>query len=101
MKILKLVVHKQAFELLCTNEKNEEYRVSSTWMKSRLYDKFYKRRQYDAVLFIHGYQKNAPRVMREFKGFEYLKTPLHISYSNGLILFLPIGTIKINLGAIL
>lgn len=62
MKILYLTLKKQWFDMIASGEKPEEYREIKPYWQSRLEGK-----EYDAVQFRNGYQKNAPTIRVELK----------------------------------
>ena len=66
---LKIVIKAQWFDLIATNQKKIEYREQAPFWESRLYDKTGKKREYDFIEFINGYNTNAPRMITEYKGF--------------------------------
>jgi hypothetical protein len=55
MKILKLTLQKQPFEVMVTGEKTSEFRRPSYWLMNRLVDKNGNKKHYDYVEFINGY----------------------------------------------
>lgn len=70
MKTLHLTLKKKWFDMVGP-DKPEEYRDSSDWIRSRLYDKEGRARDYDAVHFSNGYGKHVPQKTFEFKGFHF------------------------------
>ena len=103
MKILKLTLKKEPFDVMITGEKRNEYRNNSEWMRSRLYDKMGKKRQYDLVEFTNGYGKDRPKFTVKFLGFEKIYK-VNKKYSNGLVVFYPKcnnGYFKIMLGDVI
>ncbi len=102
-KILKLTLKKPPFDVMITGEKKSEYRNTSKWMKSRLYNKDGTKRDYDLIKFTNGYGKQRPYFYAEFLDFEIVKK-VNKKYSNGLKVFYPEleeGYFKINLGKII
>jgi hypothetical protein len=98
-----LTLKKEAFEVMVTGEKVDEYRSPSEWIKSRLYSKrTMQMYEYDAVKFTNGYGKDAPYFIREYLGFyfQYRKEETHV-YSNGLTIVVKEGDIVIMLGEII
>lgn len=59
MRILHLTLKKQWFDMIASGIKREEYREIKPYWDKRL------NREYDAVLFKNGYQKNADSVLVE------------------------------------
>jgi len=86
MKTLRLTIKKQWFGMILSGEKKEEYREIKPFFISRLCEPLpmsiisggnlrdnhtgqnFKFKHYDAVEFINGYSKDAPRTTFEFKG---------------------------------
>ncbi|CAL2077602.1 conserved protein of unknown function [Tenacibaculum sp. 190524A02b] len=95
-----LTLSKEPFEVMATGEKSEEFRKPSEWIKSRLYDKEGNPRTYDHVKFVNGYGCDKPQFCADFKGFEISQINQTIKYSNGLIVLVEKGDIKINLGSV-
>ena len=101
-RVLKLTLHKEAFEVMVTGEKNEEYRDVTKWIQSRLFTKSDVGslivRSYDLVEFTNGYGKHLPRFTAHYIGFERRRS-VQKSYSNGL--FISTGDVyAIKLGRI-
>lgn len=79
-KILYLTLKKQWFDLIAGKIKKEEYRELKEFWIRRLFEqtteadaKFvdkngvcYKPKEFDFIVFVHGYRKNAPRVKVRF-----------------------------------
>lgn len=101
MKILKLTVHKKAFEVMVTGEKKDEYRDASQWILSRLMDKKGKPKLYDLVQFTNGYGADRPSFTCESKGWEVILGRETLKWSNGLSVETYLGMIKIKLGEII
>lgn len=101
MKILKLTLKKQPFEVMETGEKRNEYRSPSEWIKSRLFDKDGYAREYDAVEFTNGYGATRPRFMCKYLGFGLSNKNYRLSYSNGLQVHVSEGDYVIKLGEII
>ena len=80
MKILHLTLHRKWFDMIVSGEKKEEYREIKPYWDRRL------SKEYDAILFKNGYQKNAPSVLVELldvtkgQGWEDLGAPRHEVY---------------------
>jgi hypothetical protein len=80
MTSLHLILKKQWFDLIASGEKLEEYReVTDYWIKRLVmggidayccYYEPFKFKRFDTVTFQHGYAKNSPRIVCEFKGIE-------------------------------
>jgi ASC-1-like (ASCH) protein len=68
METLKIIIKGEYFDMIKSGEKKIEYREVTPFWTSRLYDKEGKKRAYDKVLFINGYNKDARRMETEFKG---------------------------------
>lgn len=63
MRILHLVLIGQWYDMIEAGQKPEEYRDITPYYEKRL-----ENRQYDAVQFRHGYQRDARRMMWECAG---------------------------------
>lgn len=105
-RVLRLTLHRKAFEVMVTGEKNIEYRKPSTWIKSRLFSKTkkgYEFKRYDIVLFTNGYGNDKPYFVAEFICFTNLThTPVkRMIYSNGLEVTIENGDYMIQIGKIL
>ena len=84
---LKIVIKGEWYDKIRTKEKKTEYRKVSPFWTSRLYDKNGKKRNYDLIEFINGYNTNSRRLITEFIGFKKKQGEYHIH----------IGKIKKNL----
>lgn len=98
--ILHLSLVKDAFDVMVTGEKPEEYRSPTRWIKVRLYAKDFSRKDYGLVKFVNGYGFDKPYFIAEFNGFEYAKIAEVKQYSNGLSVCILKGDIIIKLGKI-
>lgn len=79
-KMLKLIVHGEAFEVMHTGEKQTEYRKPSKWIESRL-----KGRHYDYIEIRHGYGRRRPYFIAVFIEAIQRTAPETVKrYSNGL-----------------
>ena len=67
--ILKIVIKSEWFDLIAAKKKKIEYRQQSPFWTSRLYDKNGKKRIYDLIEFINGYNTDARRLITQYKGF--------------------------------
>lgn len=91
-RILHLSLKKPPFEVMVTGEKDEEFRKNSEWIRSRLFDKKGKAREYDVIKFTNGYGDHRPWFICEYKGFVELyagncpSSGVERRYSNGFIL---------------
>lgn len=101
MKILKLTVHKKAFEVMVTGEKAAEYRNPSKWIMQRLVHNDGWPKPYYLIQFTNGYGKSRPSFTCKFEGWtEIEKDYPNYEYSNGLKVDVKKGTIVICLGEI-
>ena len=75
---LKIVIKGEWFDEIIAKKKTIEHRNISPFWTSRLYDKNGKKRTYDLIEFINGYNTNARRLITEFKGFEKKSGKYHI-----------------------
>jgi signal peptidase I len=64
MKVLRLTLKKQWFDMIASGEKKEEYRLPSNWIESRLVGK-----AYDVVEFKNGYGVSVPTMIVKYRGF--------------------------------
>lgn len=64
MRILKLTLKKQWFDLIASGEKKEEYRTPGPWIESRVNPQ----KNYDAVEFTNGYSKGRAVILVEYNG---------------------------------
>ena len=75
-KILDVVVKKEWFDLILSEEKKSEYReVKPFWTKKMA-------KKYDFIRVSNGYKKDRPSMIIEFKGVSVVKD-INITYSNG------------------
>ena len=69
MRILKLTISRQWFDMILCGEKKEEYREIKPYWERRLYHIYYPQikqfREYDAVEFRNGYSKKSPVMLVE------------------------------------
>lgn len=100
-KILDLVVHGEAYEVMETGEKNFEFRKPTDWILSRLLDKNGNRKDYDYVRISHGYASGRPYFIATFQGW-YKETIHHtIIYSSGFKVLVEPNDICLFLGKII
>ena len=78
MNILKIVIKGEYFDLIAAKKKKIEYRETSPFWRSRLYDNLGKKRSYDKIEFINGYNKNARRMVVKYEGFNKKRELYHI-----------------------
>jgi hypothetical protein len=64
-KILHLTLQHQWFEEIAIGKKHEEYRIKNAYWKKRI-----EGRNYDEIHFRNGYQKDAPFMRVEYKGWQ-------------------------------
>ncbi|MBC6491284.1 ASCH domain-containing protein [Flavihumibacter stibioxidans] len=69
MNTLKIVIKAQYFDLIASGEKTIEYRDVTPFWTSRLFDENGKRKLYERIEFINGYNINARRMVTGFEGF--------------------------------
>lgn len=79
MATLHLTLHKHWFDMVVSGEKTEEYRELKIYWAQRFMEglpivfgadlKNPKWKDFDQVIFRHGYDKDAPRVTKKFKRF--------------------------------
>jgi len=73
MRTLKIIIKKEWFDQIARKEKVVEYRDETKFWTSRLYDKNGKKREYDRIEFINGYNKNARRLITRYEGLTVRK----------------------------
>lgn len=69
MLTLKIIIKKEWFNQIVAGTKPIEYRAVVPFWTSRLFDAEGKRRKYDQIEFINGYNKDARRLITTFEGF--------------------------------
>lgn len=75
---LKIVIKAKWFDEIATKRKQIEYRDVSPFWISRLYDKAGKKRHYEYIEFINGYNPTARRVITKYEGFNKKGNLFHI-----------------------
>lgn len=84
-RILHLSLKSKPFEVMVTGEKQEEFRKSSGWIRSRLFDSDYNEKKYDLIKFTNGYGGKRPYFICRYEGFMEGYLPFaERKYSNGL-----------------
>lgn len=78
METLKIVIKKQWFDEIASGKKKIEYREVKPFWQSRLYDTNGKKRKYDRIEFINGYNVDANRMITKYEGFEKRANLYHI-----------------------
>ena len=73
METLKIVIMREWFDQIAARQKTIEYRQVTPFWTSRLFDKNGKKRKYDRIEFINGYNKDARRMITGFEGFSKRK----------------------------
>lgn len=63
MKVLKLTLKRQPFELMLRGAKTVEFRKPSDWIKSRLCGK-----EYNLIEFTNGYGAHRPKFFAKYEG---------------------------------
>jgi hypothetical protein len=76
--ILKIVIKGEWFDEIASKKKKIEYREYTPFWISRLYDKDGKKRDYDLIEFINGYNTDARRMITQYEGFNKKGNLLHI-----------------------
>lgn len=76
--VLKIVIKGEWFDQIAAKKKKIEYRDVSPFWSSRLYDKNGKKRTYDMIEFINGYNTDARRLFTKFEGFQRKGELFHI-----------------------
>ena len=76
--ILKIVIKGEWFDEIASKKKKIEYREYTPFWISRLYDKDGRKRYYDLIEFINGYNTDARRMITKYEGFNKKGNLLHI-----------------------
>ena len=71
MKILKVIIKKEWYDLIKSGEKTIEYRDYSDFWISRLENKNGSFRHYDLIEFKNGYKANSRKMVTELKGISF------------------------------
>lgn len=98
---LHLTLHKKAFEVMVTGEKDREYRKPTAWIKSRLFHKNGVKKEYKYIQFKNGYSKDAPCFTAELQEWWYAVGGVKREYSNGLKVQIEKDDIVFGLGEII
>jgi hypothetical protein len=69
METLKIVIKKEWFDEIVSGKKKIEYREVKPFWQSRLYDAAGKKRKYEKIEFINGYNADAKRMVTKYEGF--------------------------------
>lgn len=69
MATLKIVIKAEWFDEIASGKKTIEYRDVTPFWTSRLFDENGKRRAYEKIEFINGYNTDARRMIVEYLGF--------------------------------
>jgi hypothetical protein len=94
MALLQLTLNRDAFEVMRSGEKAEEFRKPSKWMLSRL------NKQYDTVKFTNGYGRERPWFIAEVISVHYAESDYTREYSSGLRVSVSAGDVVITLGRV-
>jgi len=78
MQVLKIVIRKEPFDEIASGKKKIEYREVKPFWQSRLYDDKGKKRLYDNIEFINGYNIDAKRMVTKYEGFDKKGELYHI-----------------------
>jgi hypothetical protein len=65
MKVLRLTLKKQWFDMIASGVKREEYRAPGKWILCRLAGRYY-----DVIEFKNGYGQNVPAMTVEYCGWK-------------------------------
>lgn len=95
MKILPLTLQRLPFEVMVTGEKNLEFRYPTPWILARL------KNDYDVIKFVNGYGNDKPYFIADLDFWYMQNGSDQFTYSNGLFVKVPTGTVVIKLGEIL
>lgn len=75
---LKIVIKGEPFDMIKSKAKKIEYREVTPFWISRLYDKNGKKRVYELIEFINGYNTDARRMVTKYEGFSKKGGIFHI-----------------------
>jgi hypothetical protein len=78
MASLKIVIIKKYFDEIAAGTKKIEYREVKPFWESRLYDATGKKKEYDYIEFINGYNADARRMVTQYGGFTKRSGRFHI-----------------------
>ena len=67
LRVLRLTLKRQWFDMIACGEKKEEYRTPGRWINSRVNSE----KEYDVVEFKNGYGPDVPTCVVEYKGFRF------------------------------
>ncbi|HRG00818.1 MAG TPA: hypothetical protein PKZ75_06860 [Bacteroidia bacterium] len=76
---LKIVIKGEWFDMIMAKTKVIEYREVTPFWESRLYDKAGKKREYELIEFINGYNSDARRMLTKYEGFSKKGGLFHIN----------------------
>jgi hypothetical protein len=83
-----LTLHRAAFDVMVTGEKNEEFRTVTKFINNRLFDYRDEPKIIKLVKFVNGYGNDKPAFIAEYKSvqccFEKYGYCFSRTYSNGL-----------------
>ncbi len=77
-KVLKIVIKQPWFDRIAIGKKKTEFREVKPFWESRLYDKDGKKKHYDQIEFINGYNADARRMITKYEGFSVRDGRFHI-----------------------
>ncbi len=77
--VLKIVIKGEYFDEIASKKKKIEYRLVKPFWISWLYDKSGKKKHYDLIEFINGYNADARRMITKFEGFDKKGKSFHIN----------------------
>lgn len=83
---------------MLSGEKTREYREAGGKIAQQVENQ--PACEYDTIKFVNGYGRHRPWFSCDFYGYEYLTQGEEHTYSNGLTVTLPAGTLAILLGPI-
>lgn len=79
MLTLKIVIKGEYFDRIKAGSKSTEFRDVTPFWTSRLYTKEGKKRTYEKIEFINGYNKDARRMLTQYGGVSKKGKLYHIS----------------------
>jgi hypothetical protein len=101
-RILHLTLKADPFDVMLKGEKRVEYRKPSQWLNSRINPQINPQEEYDLIKFVNGYGADSPFFVAVYLGWEIHEGDSFVEeFSNGLVVTVQTGTVKIFLGSII
>lgn len=68
MSTLRIVIKQPYFDQIADGSKTIEYREIKPFWESRLYDANGKKKEYDTIEFVNGYNSDAKKMITKYEG---------------------------------